>query len=75
MIHVVLSLEVIDIFCEFIACMSPFKKCQHTTVTISISLLYKFCYVRINLDSPEVMVEMYQIIVGTRDKVFGPNRR
>ena len=55
-IHVVLSLDMIDIFCEFIACMSPFKKCQHTTVTISISLLYKFCCVHINIDSPEVTV-------------------
>ena len=62
-VYVVLRLETSNILFEFIARVSPLKKSQHATVTVSLSLPCKFCSVRVNLVISEVMVEVYQIIV------------
>ena len=50
--------------------MSPYKKCQHTTVSFFIGLVCKFHSVRFSLDASEMMTEMYKIIVGTSDEMF-----
>lgn len=45
----------------------------NTSITFFKGLACKFLSARFSLDASEMMTEMYQIIVGTSDEMFGPH--